>query len=261
MGRFAALCMALCTVVLLLASACARTPTTTCTTTPATSAHPVPVTAADQHSWLGTTTSGTGSANLYGLIQYAADQPRGQVDVRLYDAEGAVELRAGLYNFSFVGLEPGSYRLGVFGSATGYISQWCGGLPMQGHDIAESQVLELKPGRNEVEFLMQPGLSIRGSVTRTAGVDASGMVRVYDLAGHDTLRTTGFSGSGGRFVFLVVGLLPGRYKIGVSFASGSEAPEYWYGGSTFETATEVDLTSSDVTGLEIDMTGVSLPTK
>jgi hypothetical protein len=261
MGRFAALCMALCATVLLVASACAQNPTTTCTTTPATSSHPVPVTAADQHSWLGTTTSGTGSANLYGLIQYAADQPRGQVDVGLYDSEGAVERRAGLYNFSFVGLKPGSYRLAVSGSATGYVSQWYGGLPMQGHDIAEAQLLELKPGSNDVRFLMQPGLSIKGTVAVNGGSDANGMVWVYDLEGRDTLHRAAFSETGTRFVFLIVGLLPGRYKIGVSFMSNYEAPEYWYGGSTFEAATEVDLTSTDVTGLEIDMTGVSLPAK
>lgn len=257
MGRFAALCI----VALLLATGCAQTATTTCTTVAATSNHAVPVSGPDLHSWLGTTTSGTGSANLYGLIRYAADQPGGQVDISLHDSEGAIEWRAGLYNFSFVGLEPGSYRLGVFGSATGYVSQWYGGLPIQGHDITESQILELKPGRNEVDFLLQAGLSIRGSVTRDGGSDTSGTVWVYDLEGRDTLHNAGFGGSGSRFLFLIVGLLPDRYKLGISFAPGSETPEYWYGGTSFDDATVVDLTSGDVTGVQIDMAGVSLPSE
>ena len=50
--------------------------------------------------------------------------------------------------YTFKGLQPGKYRLGVFGIHTGYISQWYGGLPVQGHDVSESQVLELQPGRN-----------------------------------------------------------------------------------------------------------------
>jgi hypothetical protein len=126
--------------------------------------------------WLGTTSAGTGPANLYCSVSFAASPPKNTVHVSLFTEagefigarEGIDGMSPGRY-YTFRGLEPGEYRLGVFGIGTGYVSQWYGGLPMQEHDISESQVLELKPGWNVAEFVLQPGLSIKGEVLLTPG--------------------------------------------------------------------------------------------
>ena len=60
------------------------------------------------------------------------------------------------------------------------------------------------------------------------------------------------------YVFLIVGLLPGRYRIGVSFDAYDAPPQVWDGGGSFEDAPVIDLTSGDVVGIHVEL-GV-LPT-
>jgi hypothetical protein len=218
----------------------------------------------DGPDWLGTTSTGTGPADLYCSVAFAASRPKGFVAVSLFNEAGEfVDSRKGLPS-TFKGLEPGKYRLGAFGVDTGYISQWYGGLPVQGHDISESQVLELQPGRNFAEFVLQPGLSIQGDVSWTQGTPQSGYIQAYDLQHRDTGRSTGVGGTyvvggpeslmaGTDYTFLIVGLLPGRYKIGVSFDAAFSPPQFWDGGGSFEDAPVIDLTSGDITGIRVEL--------
>ena len=148
-----------------------------------------PVSARDDRTlWLGTTSTGSGPVDLYCSVTFTASQPRDPVAVSLFNGAGEfIDSREGM-PYEFKGLQPGKYRLGVFGVSTGYISQWYGGLPAQGHDVSESQVLDLQPGRNVAEFALQPGLSIRGEVSWTQGTRVSGDILVYDLQRRDTRR-------------------------------------------------------------------------
>ncbi len=230
-----------------------------------TSSLAVPVSAStDAGDWLGGTTStGTGPVDLHCSVTFAASQPQGTVHVSLFTEAGEfIDFRDGM-PYDFKGLEPGKYRLGVFGVDTGYISEWYGGLPVQGHDISESQVLELQPGRNVAEFVLQPGLSIQGEVSWTQGTRLSGYIQAYDLQHRDTLRAPA-GGShtvkgqsrfwpGSATTFLIVGLLPGRYKLGVSFDAAFVPPQFWDGGGSFEDAPVIDLTSGDITDIHVEL--------
>ncbi len=148
---------------------------------------------------------------------------------------------------------------------------------MQGHDISESQVVNLQPGRNVAEFVLQPGLSIQGEVSWTQGTRLSGDIQAYDLQHRDTLRSAMLEGrttvsgtepllAGVGYPFLIVGLLPGRYKLGVSFDAAFVPPQFWDGGGSFEDAPVIDLTSTDVTDIHVELgalptttTAASLP--
>jgi hypothetical protein len=217
----------------------------------------VPVSSGQEAMWDTTTTTGSGPVDLHCSVTFAGSQPKGVMDVSLFNEVGEfLESRAGL-PFKFEGLEPGKYRLGAFAVGTGYVSQWYGGLPMQGHDISESQVLELKPGQNFAEFVLQPGLSIQGEVSWTQGTPMSGYILVYDLQHRDTGGGSAFGGdsmkAGTRYEFLVVGLLPGRYKIGASFDTNDLVPQVWDGGGSFDDAPTIDLTSGDVAGIHVEL--------
>jgi hypothetical protein len=229
------------------------------------SSPPVPV-SQDTYSddWLGTTSTGAGPADLYCSVAFAASQPKGTVHVSLFTEAGElIDARDGMdgmspgHYYTFKGLEPGNYRLGVFGVGTGYVSQWYGGLPVQGHDVSEPQILELKPGRNLAEFVLQPGLSIEGEVSYAEGTPQSGHILVYDLQHRYTGGGGPFGGDtmkpGTRYHFLVVGLLPGRYRIGASFDTNDPVPQVWDGGGSFEDAPVIDLTSADVAGLSVNL--------
>ena len=225
-----------------------------------------PVSARDDRTlWLGTTSTGSGSVDLYCSVTFTASQPRDPVAVSLFNGAGEfIDSREGM-PYEFKGLQPGKYRLGVFGVSTGYISQWYGGLPAQGHDVSESQVLDLQPGRNVAEFALQPGLSIRGEVSWTQGTRVSGDILVYALQRRDTGRNAWVGGgatvaggpdsllAGVGYQFLIVGLLPGRYRIGVSFDPDFTPPQFWDGGGSFEHAPVIDLTSRDVAGVHVKL--------
>ena len=218
---------------------------------------PVPVSSGREGMWDTTTTAGSGSADLYCSVSFAASPPKDFVSVSLFNEAGEmIDRRAGVPS-AFKGLQPGKYRLAASGEGTGYISQWYGGLPVQGHDISESQVLELKPGQNFAEFVLQPGLSIKGEVSWTQGTPTSGYILVYDLQHRDTGGGTAFGVGtmqpGAGYLFLIVGLLPGRYKIGVSFDTNDLVPQVWDGGGSFEDAPVIDLTSGDVEGIRVEL--------
>ena len=218
---------------------------------------PVPVSSGREGMWDTTTTAGSGSADLYCSVSFAASPPKDFVSVSLFNEAGEmIDRRAGM-PFTFEGLQPGKYRLSASGEGTGYISQWYGGLPEQGHDISESQVLELKPGRNVAEIVLQPGLSIKGEVSWTQGTPRSGYILVYDLQHRDTGGGTAF-GVGGMqpgtgYLFIIVGLLPGRYRIGATFDLNDLVPQVWDGGGPFEDAPVIDLTSGDVEGIHVEL--------
>jgi hypothetical protein len=218
----------------------------------------VPVSNGHEAMWDTTTTTGSGPADLYCSVSFAASPPEGMVAVDLYNEAGElVDTRTG-GPFNFQGLEPGKYRLAAFGLGTGYVSQWYGGLPMQGHDISESQVVELKPGRNDVAFVLQPGLSIQGKVSWTHGTPLGGYIQVYDLQHRDTGGWDSIGGEdpmrpGAGYAFLIVGLLPGRYRIGASFDADFGPPQVWDGGGSFEDVPVIDLTSRDIAGIHVKL--------
>jgi hypothetical protein len=250
--RFVGVCLAsLLILLVVVVTACGASPVDT------------PVSASSEDPPLLGTTSppGSGPADLYCSVTFAATLPKGVVFVSLSDEAGEfIDGRDGPYTFK--GLQPGKYRLGVFGGETGYISQWYGGLPMQGHDVSESQMLELKPGRNAADFVLQPGLSIQGQVSWTQGTRLTGRIRAYDLQQQDTLRGAILLGTaaGSSARFLIVGLLPGRYKLGVSFDEGVDPPQFWDGGGSFEHAPVIDLTSRDVAGIHLKLGALPTPT-
>ena len=218
----------------------------------------VPVSSGREGMWDTTTTTGTGPVDLYCSVSFAGSWPKDFVSVSLFNEAGEmIDRRAGM-PFTFKGLQPGKYRLGASGEGTGYISQWYGGLPVQGHDISESQVLELKPGQNLAEFVLQPGLSIKGEVSWTQGIPTSGYVMVYDLQHRDTGGGTEIGAGdpmqpGTGYLFLIVGLLPGRYRIGATFDTNDLVPQVWDGGGSFENAPVIDLTSGDVAGIHVEL--------
>lgn len=217
----------------------------------------VPVSNGHEGMWDTTTTAGSGPVDLDVSVTFAGSQPKDFVSVSLFNEAGEqIDRRAGM-PFTFKGLQPGKYRLGASGEGTGYVSQWYGGLSVQGHDISESRVLELKPGQNVAEFMLQPGLSIEGEVSWTRGSPDSGYVQVYDLQQRNTGGSTsiGVGGMqpGGAYLFLIVGLLPGRYRIGVSFDAYDAPPQVWDGGGSFEDAPVIDLTSRDVAGVHVKL--------
>jgi hypothetical protein len=225
----------------------------------------------DNGDWLGTTSTGAGPADLYCSVTFAASYPKSGVHVSLFSEAGEfIDARDGRDGdapdyYTFKGLEPGKYRLGVYGVGTGYVSQWYGGLSIQGHDVSKSQVLELKPGRNTAEFVLQPGLSIKGDVSWTQGAPLGGYVSVYDLQHHDTGGGTTIGAgypmqAGTSHEFLVVGLLPGRYRIGVSLDTNDLAPRLWDGGGSFEDAPVIDLTADDVAGVHVELGALPSPT-
>jgi hypothetical protein len=228
----------------------------------------VPVSSDHEGMWDTTTTTGTGPVDLYCSVSFAASPPKSAVHVSLFTEAGEqIGARDGIDGtspgyYTFKGLEPGKYRLAVFGLGTGYVSQWYGGLPVQGHDVSESQVLELKPGRNVAEFVLEPGLSIQGEVSWTQGSPMSGYILVYDLQHRDTGGGTAFGvgtmKAGTRYQFLIVGLLPGRYRIAATFDTNDLVPQAWDGGGPFENAPVIDLTSGDVAGIHVELG--SLPT-
>jgi hypothetical protein len=220
---------------------------------------PVPVSNGHEGMWDTTTTTGRGPADLYCSVLFAASRPKDFVSVSLFNDAGEwIDRRAGM-PCTFVGLQPGKYRLSASGEGTGYISQWYGGLPVQGHDVSESQVLELKPGRNVAEFVLQPGLSIQGEVSWTQGTPLGGYIQVYDLQRRDTGGGTAIGGgmdpmqAGTRYQFLIVGLLPGRYRMGASFDTNDLVPQVWGGGGSFEDAPVIDLTSGDVAAVRVEL--------
>ncbi len=209
---------------------------------------------ADEPSGLGTTTTGSGPADLYISAAFAASHPKSSLRVGLFTESGAfIDGRDGVSSFAFKGLQPGRYRLGVFAGQTGYVSQWYGGLPVQGHEVYESRVLVVVPGRNLLDFVMQPGLSIQGQVTWSGGARHTGSIMAYDLQQRDTLRraTLLTTADGVSTRFLIVGLLRGRYKLGVSF-NGGTTPQFWDGGNIFDAATVIDVTA-DLTGVDVDL--------
>ena len=55
------------------------------------------------------------------------------------------------------------------------------------------------------------------------------------------------------FGFLIVGLLPGRYRIGASFDADFGPPQVWDGGGSFEDVPVIDLTSRDIAGIHVKL--------
>ena len=73
------------------------------------------------------------------------------------------------------------------------------------------------------------------------------------LEGRTTVNGTEPLLAGVGYPFLIVGLLPGRYKLGVSFDAAFIPPQFWDGGGSFEDAPVIDLTSGDVTDIHVDL--------
>jgi hypothetical protein len=215
---------------------------------------PVPVSGTDTMGTMGlTSTTGTGTASVHGRITYSGVAPTGSVLVALKDASGNdVTETYAQGEFTLVGLTPGSYRLAVYTLETGYIAQWYGGLPIQTHAAADSQILDVGPGRTEVEMTLQPGRSIQGRVTWSGAERAAGWVWAYDTSGHDTFHSAGLYPPDQ--VYLIVGLVPGKYKIGATADDAQQGPQVWYGNvRSLEKARLVDVTQKDATGIDIDL--------
>jgi hypothetical protein len=102
-----------------------------------------PVSGTDTMGTMGLTTStGTGTASVHGRITYNGAVPAGSVLVALKDVAGNdVAETYAQSEFAIVGLTLGSYLLAVYTLQTGYIAQWYGGLPVQTHAAADSQIL------------------------------------------------------------------------------------------------------------------------
>jgi hypothetical protein len=214
----------------------------------------VPVSGTDTMGTMGLTSStGTGTASVHGRITYNGAMPTGSVRVVLKDAAGNdVSETYAQGEFTIAGLMPGSYRLVVYTLQTGYIAQWYGGLPVQTHAAADSQILQVDSGRTEVEMSLQPGRSIQGRVTWSGADRAAGWVWAYDASGHDTFHSAGLYPPDQ--VYLIVGLVPGQYKIGATVDDAQDGPQVWYGNvRSLEKARLVDVTQGDATGIDIDL--------
>ena len=99
---------------------------------------------------------------------------------------------------------------------------------------------------------LQPGRSIQGRVTWRGADRAGGWVWAYDTSGHDTFHNAGFYEPGR--VYIIVGLVPGQYRIGATADDSQEGPQVWYGNvRSLEEARLVDVTQRDATGIDIDL--------
>jgi hypothetical protein len=68
----------------------------------------------------------------------------------------------------------------------------------------------------------------------------------------DPLHSAGFFRSNP--VYIIVGLVPGRYKLGATTGDSQEGPQVWYGdGHSIDEARLVDVTRGDADGIDIDL--------
>jgi hypothetical protein len=113
-------------------------------------------------------------------------------------------------------------------------------------------LLEIGSGQTEADMTLQPGRSIQGRVTWSGADRAGGWVWAYNTSGHDTFHGAGFYETGR--VYIIVGLVPGQYKIGATADDSQEGPQVWYGNvRSLEKARLVDVTQGDATGIDIDL--------
>jgi hypothetical protein len=247
--------IALCVVAVLTAVPASARGTGGTTVSPST-----PVNGTDTMGTLAlTSTTGTGSGTIQGRIGYTATIPQVPVLVDLMDASGrSIAETYARGNFTFRGLASGSYRMAVYALETGYVSQWYGGLPVQTHGVAESKLLEVGPDENFVDFVLEPGRSIQGRITWAGADRDSGWVWAYDASAHETGCAAGFTRYEPRYI--IVGLVPGRYKIGATADDTQAGPRAWYGGAhSIAEASLADVTHTDATGIDIDL-GLLPPT-
>ena len=238
-------------IVVSLVSGCGTAGTSTSPSTP--------VSGPDWGTMGLTSSTGTGNATVQGLITYRGTAPTTSVLVNLMDSSGKGVTEAYAQDhFTFGGLTPGSYRLAVYALQTGYISQWYGGLPVQTHPASDSQLLEVGPGTTQVDFVLEPGRSIQGHVTWSGDTSRAGWVWAYDSSGKDTGHSAGLAASD--HLYIIVGLVPGYYRVGASADDPQLGPQVWYGGDhSAEKATLIDVTEKDASHIDIDL-GVLSPT-
>ena len=200
------------------------------------------------------TTTETGNGVIEGHLSYRGSPPRDQVLVTVFPPWGHASHSAlATDSYVFDHLPPGCYRVMVNTQYTGYVSQYFGGLPCQGHALEESQSVEVGDGVTRADFLLEPGLSIRGRVTWSGAHRDRAWLFLFDESGAPVPDNV-FMFRSADPDYLFVGLLPGGYKVVARADDPYGGPEVWYGGGgSFEAAAIVDLTTSDATGIDIDL--------
>jgi FtsP/CotA-like multicopper oxidase with cupredoxin domain len=180
------------------------------------------------HTVSGSVT-GTGGIALAGAFVHAYDATTGVwVKVATVGAGGAYSLT----------LPAGTYKLFVQANTAGYSNAWYGGA-----SFGSATLVDLTTANATVNISLSGTHTVSGSVTGSGGIALAGaFVHAYNAttAAWVNVATVG---AGGAYSLT---LPPGTYKLFVQ----ANTPGYsnaWYGGTTFASATLVDLTTTNAT--------------
>ena len=143
--------------------------------------------------------------------------------------------------FSFTGLNPGSYKLQF--SNPEAVTVWNGGAPSE----ASAPWITLTDGQSATQdaALVQPGGSISGTVTVPAGGISPQNVNVeaYSEAWGDAVAASTAPGADGTYT--LSGLLPGTYKLKFTFGIQPDPPVWNSGAATRAEAPGIVVTNGD----------------
>jgi hypothetical protein len=225
-------------------------------TTNSNAASPIPVAAADVTGinmklptpvYIRGTVTGPGGTPLKGIDVMADSLAYSAVTTSHADGTFAISVVAGTYHVSYCDSE------GVYGS--GYYSGTGTGLTTDPH--AAMPVTVTTSDTTGIDAELPFAVHIMGTVTGTGGVPLSD---IEVSAETDTTMIGGVTGADGTYSLVVNA---GTYFVGFSDWDGAYASGY-YGLEGFTTdwyaAAPVTVTDADVTGIDVQMTPLVLPT-
>jgi hypothetical protein len=174
--------------------------------------------------------------------------------------------------YSFLGLSPGDYRLRIISPQ--YVGVYCGGVPVQGHSPAESQVIHVSVSKVRIDFVLEKAYQVSGHIA-IAGLSEAGLTwcdqppKQYDpyyLGPWVVMNLQLFNesgrevrldqlGWGGRSLhdFVFFGVMPGRYKLQATILVSSEkSAEVWFPAAhSSEEAGWIVVSDADVTDIDL----------
>jgi hypothetical protein len=162
-------------------------------------------------------------------------------------------------NYSIIGIPAGQYKVQAQACGTGnHVAEYFDDT----YSWAEAQVFDLEAGElvTAVDFLLDPGATIQGTVTDAGGnpIDGICVTALNDGEASDGYGSTDEEGN-----YAVSGLPAGTYR--VQFLPCADEPyvaEYWDDAAAFEDADPVTLTSGQIrTGVDATLAAVAPPSR
>ena len=175
-------------------------------------------------------------------------------------------------SYSFLGLSPGDYRLRIISPQ--YVGVYYGGLPVQGHVPAESQLIHVGESNVHIDFVLEKAYQMSGHIA-IAGLSEAGLAQFgqppkqydpYYLGPWVVMNLQLFSESGREVRldqlgwggcslhdFVYFGVMPGRYKLKASIlVSSGRSAEVWYSAAhSSEAADWIVVSDADVTDIDL----------